>query len=282
MKISNQRKSNKIFKKIYLERPKKSYNPKFLENYIPNKTSFLWLKNYNKIQKVISWKNILSTLDYLKNRRWIETLLIDLSYTSSKMEWNTYSYLDTEVLIKYSEEAKWKTQFETQMVLNHKNAINFILENKDLKIQSDLFFRIHYLLWKNLIHNDYLWKIRNNNVKIWWSNYQPLENFFQLKEEFEKFLEKLNQIKNPFEQSLFILVFIPYFQIFFDINKRTSRISANIPLISNWLSPISLLQIKERDYIEAILAIYELNDTSLMSKLFTENYILNFDRYVVS
>jgi Fic family protein len=89
----------------------------------------------------------------------------------------------------------------------------------------------------------------------------------------------LNSIKNPFEQSLFILVFIPYFQLFLDINKRVSRISANIPLIKNGYEPFSFLQIKERDYINAILAIYELNDVSLMADLFVNNYLLNLDRY---
>jgi Fic family protein len=78
---------------------------------------------------------------------------------------------------------------------------------------------------------------------------------------------------------LFILVFIPYFQLFSDINKRLSRISANIPLIKNGFEPFSFLQIKERDYIEAVLAIYELNDTNLMADLFVNNYLLNLERY---
>lgn len=98
--------------------------------------------------------------------------------------------------------------------------------------------------------------------------------------EFDIFLEKLRVIENPFEQSLFILIFIPYFQAFIDINKRTSRLGANIPLVSHGLPPLSLLQVKERDYIDAILAIYELGNTTLMSKLYTENYLLNMHRYI--
>jgi Fic family protein len=101
-----------------------------------------------------------------------------------------------------------------------------------------------------------------------------------LSEQFDIFLQKLNHIKNPFEQSLFILVFIPYFQIFMDINKRTSRISANIPLLKNGLVPFSFLQMKDRDYINAILAIYELNDVSLMRDIFVSNYLLNMRRYL--
>ncbi|MDP2091200.1 MAG: hypothetical protein Q8K30_06420 [Candidatus Gracilibacteria bacterium] len=65
-----------------------------------------------------------------------------------------------------------------------------------------------------------------------------------------------------------------------DINKRTSRIGANIPLIKNGLIPFSFLQIKDRDYINAILAVYELNDVSLMRDLFVNNYLLNMKRYI--
>lgn len=265
--------------KPFFERDKKSYNFDFLWNYIPNETSFLW-NRYNDLKEKYLDKNILSSYDYKQNLRAIENLLIDLSFSSSKLEWNTYSYLDTEILIKYNNSAEWKTIEETQMILNHKNAIKYIIDNKkEIKLSKKDFENIHRLLWKWLLIDDYLWKIRNSEVTIWWSSYTPIDNHFQLKEQFEIFLDKLNQIKNPFEQSLFILVFIPYFQIFMDINKRTSRIWANIPLIKSWLVPFSFLQIQDRQYINAILAIYELNDVSLMRDLFVDNYLLNIKRY---
>lgn len=267
-------------KKDVFERKKVWYNFEFLANYTPNKSSFL-LDWYEKIKKEYDFNDNLSTYDYLTNIRWIENLLIDTSFASSKLEWNTYSYLDTEVLIKYNETPEWKTTKETQMILNHKNIIKYILENKNnIQYNKTTFFEIHKLLWENLLFTDYLWIIRNKEVNIWGSAYTPLDNHFQLKEQFEIFLEKLNKINNPFEQSLFILIFIPYFQLFMDINKRTSRVSANIPLIKNWLAPISLLQIKERDYINAILAIYELNDVNLIRELFVNNYLLNYKRYI--
>jgi len=134
-------------------------------------------------------------------------------------------------------------------------------------------------LWEKLLLKEELGTIRNKLVEIWWSTYKPLDNKFQLEEEFEKFLEKLNKIKNPFEQSLFIMVFIPYFQLFLDINKRTSRIVWNLPLIKHNLPVLSLIQLEKKKYILAILAIYELNDTSLMQNLWVENYLLNLQRY---
>lgn len=265
--------------KPFFEREKKLYNFDFLWNYKPNETSFLWEK-FNLIKEKYLDQNVLSTYDYKQNLRAIENLLIDLSFSSSKLEWNTYSYLDTEILIKYNNSAEWKTQTETQMILNHKNAIKYILDNRNvIKLSKADFQNIHKLLWKWLLLDDYLWKTRSNEVNIWGSSYFPLDNKFQLEEQFDIFIEKLNKIKNHFEQSLFILVFIPYFQAFMDINKRTSRITSNIPLIKNWLIPFSFLQIKDRDYINAILAIYELNDVTLMRDLFVDNYLLNMKRY---
>lgn len=265
--------------KPFFEREQKSYNFEFLLEYIPNKTSFLW-EQFNLIKTNYLDKHILSSYDYKENLRAIENLLIDLSFSSSKFEGNTYSYLDTEILIKYNNSAEWKTQVETQMILNHKNAIKYIIDNKKvIGLSKEDFQNIHIFLGKDLLLDSHLWKIRSSEVSIWGSSYLPLDNEFQLAEQFDLFLQKLNDIKNPFEQSLFILVFIPYFQIFIDINKRTSRIWANIPLIKNWLIPFSFLQIKDRDYINAVLAIYELNDISLMRDLFVNNYLLNMKRY---
>ncbi|MCH2189177.1 Fic family protein [Candidatus Gracilibacteria bacterium] len=270
----------KYLSQPFFERPERSYNFDFLKNYIPNTTSFLG-DAYQKIQALYQDQDTLSTYDYLSNIRGIENLLIDLSYASSNLEGNTYSYLDTEILVKYNETAEGKTAQETQMIINHKNAIRFIIEHRnEIMFVTKDFFETHILLGKGLLLVDYLGCIRDKEVKIGGSTYTPLDNHFKLKEEFDLFLAKLNDITNPFEQSLFILVFIPYFQIFMDINKRTSRISANIPLIKKGLAPISLLQVKERDYINAVLAIYELNDPTLMRDIFVENYILNFKRYI--
>ena len=107
----------------------------------------------------------------------------------------------------------------------------------------------------------------------------PLDNRFQLEEELTIFLEKLNQINNPFEQSLFIMVFIPYFQLFLDINKRTSRIMGNLPLVQHNLPVLSMVQIEKKKYIIAILAIYELNNVDLLQYIRTENYLLNIQAY---
>jgi len=264
----------------FFQRAKKWYNFGFLANYKPNET-FFFTPNQQKILE-----NSISNIDihtnfYLNNKRLLEITLIDLSFASSYLEWNTYDYLDTEILIKYHEIAKQKSQDDTQMILNHKKCIEYmVFYKKELLFSKQTFFEIHTLLWDWLLPKENLWIIRNKIVEIWASSYSPLDNKFQLEEQFEIFLHKLNQIKNPFEQSLFILVFIPYFQVFLDINKRTSRMSANLPLLKNNLPLISLLAVEKRTYINAILSVYELGDVSLMRDLFVENYLLNMKRYI--
>ncbi|MEF2175212.1 MAG: Fic family protein [Candidatus Absconditabacteria bacterium] len=261
------------------ERKKANYNPDFLRNYKPNKTYFFSENNLQKLQN--------STLDlpidtdfYKTNKRFLETLLIDLTFASSYLEGNTYSYLDTEVLLKYNEINKEKTQEETQMILNHKKAIEYMIYyKKDLDFNKNTFSEIHTLLGDKLLLKNDLGIIRNKIVEIGGSTYTPLENKYRLEEEFELFLEKLNLIKNPFEQSLFIMVFIPYFQLFLDINKRTSRIMCNLPLIKNNLPVLSLIQLEKKKYIIGILSVYELNNFDLLQNIWTENYLLNLEKY---
>lgn len=272
--------SKSYIEKPFYERKKIWYNQNFLHDYIPNTTFFL-SQDQIKVLDDFSKNLNISTQHLSFQKRNIENLLIDLSFSSSHLEGNTYSYLDTEVLISYNEIAENKLSEETQMILNHKKVIEYMLHfKKSLSYEKKTFFEIHQLLWDKLLMKQDLWVIRKKQVDIWGSSYTPIDNKYQLDEEFDLFIQKLQLIKNPFEQSLFILVFIPYFQIFLDINKRTSRMSCNLPLLKNWLWIISLLQVKKRDYITAILAIYELNDPSLMASIFTDNYLLNIDRYI--
>ena len=83
-----------------------------------------------------------------------ERLIIDLSWASSALEGNTYSLLETEKLILENEIAKGKNNLETQMILNHKEAIKFlILNKKELVLSPFVIKSIHALLSENIIRN---------------------------------------------------------------------------------------------------------------------------------
>lgn len=266
--------------KPFFERVPVTYNPDFLRSYVPNVSSFLG-EEKEKIRIATADFTLFSTLDYLKNRRAIEIFLVDLSYASSHLEGNTYDYVDTEILIKYNTSNDSKTRDETTMILNHKKAIEHIISTRgNFTFAKKDFFDIHTLLAKGLIHDTYLGIFRNSQVRIGGSRYEPMDDPLMIDIEFQIFIDKLRAIHDPFEQSLFMLVFIPYFQAFIDLNKRTSRISANIPLIVHGYAPISLIEVEPKVYTTAILAIYELNDPSLMARVFADNYILNMRRYM--
>lgn len=263
----------------FFQRKEVGYNFDFLASYT-SENKFFSDKQLQTLAEATQKHTIDST--YLeKNQRIVENILIDLSYASSGLEWNTYSYLDTEVLIKYNESAKGKSKEETTMIINHKKTINYILQHKhDISYTNQTIQEIHLLLASWLLQSEYIWVIRSHPVQIGWSTYTPLDNHHQLTQEFERFWVTFKAIENPFEQSLFMLTFLSYFQLFMDVNKRTSRLSCNLPLVKHHLPLISFLQAEKKQYITAILAIYELNDVSLMADLYVENYLLNMHRYV--
>lgn len=95
--------------KPFFERKKIWYSHWFLATYIPNKTYFLTQNYRDKLMETASPIDLITNY-YLENKKKLETILIDISFSSSSLEWNTYSYLDTEVLIKYAEisEKKWE------------------------------------------------------------------------------------------------------------------------------------------------------------------------------
>ena len=265
--------------KPFFERTKMGYSSSFLTNYEPNETYFLSKIQRDALQSSI-WEVSLDTQYYLSNKNLLEKILIDISFSSSALEGNAYSYLDTEVLIKYSELAEYKAKEDATMILNHKNCIEFIIHNKNnFHYTKKDFCEIQEILWKNLLSDMKLWVFRDTPVDIWWSQYTPLVSGVELNNEFEIFLEKLTMIINPWEKSLFILVFVSYFQAFADVNKRTARMACNIPLIQDNLPVLSLLNVKKSEYITAILAVYELQDVSLLASLYTKNYLERAQRY---
>ncbi|MDD3302080.1 MAG: Fic family protein [Candidatus Gracilibacteria bacterium] len=262
------------------KRPEKSYNPDFLKFYSPNISTFLGDK-YQHIKNQYVDFNIKIEYDYNKNKKIIENIITDLSFSSSKLEGNTYTFLETENLIKYNTYGELKKPTETKMILNHKNTIKYIIENKDtITLNHDNFKKIHTLLCEDLLSNEYLGEIRSYETHIAESAYYPLNNIYQLGAEYETFINKLNKIENPFEQSLFILIFIPYLNVFTELNNRTARICATIPLIKKGYLPLTFLQIKDSDYTKSMLSIYELNDVIPIRNLFINNYLINTKKYM--
>ena len=214
-------------------------------------------------------------------RRILDRMLIDLSWNSSRLEGNTYSLLDTKRLIELGDPAEGRDLFETQMILNHKHAIEFLVESADdVAFDRRTILNLHAILAEDLLPDPAApGRLRAMPVGIGASAYRPLEVPAQVEECFNRVLTTTQAIKDPFEQALFCLVQLPYLQAFDDVNKRVSRLAANIPFIKHDLSPLSFNDVPRDYYTDALLLIYEQNDTSLMKDLFLWAYERSAARY---
>lgn len=201
-------------------------------------------------------------------------LLIDLSYNSSRLEGNTYSLLDTQRLVLEGASAEGKLDEEKIMILNHKEAIRYLVDNAPrLEVSEQTICTLHYLLSDGLLEARDAGKIRDHGVRIGGSTYIPFEDKKQLVTRLHRIVEKAASIENPYEQSLFLLVHISYLQGFADVNKRTARLSANIPLIKNNFVPLSFNDVEREDYTSAVIAIYELQDLRPLVDLYVFSYM---------
>jgi len=208
-------------------------------------------------------------------------LLIDLSWASSKLEGNTYTRLDTQRLIEQGEAAAGRDARETQMILNHKRAIEYLVDGAD-EIGYDIhtFQNLHALLSENLLADPGAGgKLRERIVDISGTVFRPLAIPQQIDGFFRVVLDKAAAIGDPFEQAFFLMVQIPYLQPFEDVNKRVSRLGANIPLLKHNLCPLSFVEVPERAYVEGTLAVYERNKVELLADVFAWAYERSCQQY---
>lgn len=217
------------------------------------------------------FKNNISQLSEVEYKKELERLAIDLSWKSSQIEGNTYSLLETERLLKEKETASGKTKEEAVMLLNHKEAIDFIVENPDylFPLKVSKIEDIHSILIKELGVGS---NIRKRRVGISGTNYKPLDNEFHIAEALTGMCELVNLKENIFEKALLLLVLISYIQPFEDGNKRTARIVSNAILLNNSYCPISFRTVDSLEYKKAMLLFYEKNNISNFKKIFIEQF----------
>ena len=204
-------------------------------------------------------------------RKEMERLGIDLSWKSSQIEGNTYSLLETERLLRESKTADGKTKEEAVMLLNHKDALRFILDNPDYlqTLSVSHIEDIHQLLTKELSVDK---GIRHRRVGITGTNYHPLDNEFQIREALRDTCDLINGKENIFEKALLALVLLSYIQAFSDGNKRTARITSNAVLIANGYCPLSFRSVDSIDYKKAMLVFYEQNNIYAFKQIFIDQF----------
>lgn len=256
------------------------YNRAFLDGYRPNVT---WLLPQDVRQDLLSHGQAVGTQAPAGTyaRQLAHRLLIDLSWNSSRLEGNTYSLLETERLISAGEAATGKDALEAQMILNHKDAIEFLIDSADeIGFNRYTVLNLHALLSDNLLNDPTAsGRLRAIAVGIGQTTFVPLEGPQRIAECFDQVLDTAAAIRDPFEQAFFSMVHLPYLQPFEDVNKRVSRLAANIPLIQRNLCPLSFVDVPQSLYISAMLGVYELNRVELLRDVFVWAYKRSCARY---
>jgi hypothetical protein len=280
----------------YVDQPVQARHPvgyqrEFLDAYQPNTSWYLSASLRRQLHRIGTTAKVDAPAGTF-SRAILNRLLIDLSWASSQLEGNTYSRLDTRELIEHGRAAKGKAAVETQMILNHKNAIELLAENcgapgldpasgQSMTLDRFTIMNLHAALAENLLPNpEDEGSVRQHIVDIGQSVYRPLSVPAQIDETLTVLLYKASQIRDPFEQSFFLMVHLPYLQPFADINKRTSRLAANLPLFRANLCPLTFLGVPEQAYSRAILGVYEMTRVELLRDLYVWAYERSTQEYL--
>lgn len=259
------------------------YDRAFLDSYRPNESAYLSEQERKHLREVGTPKIAVETAGTYA-RQILNRLLIDLSWNSSRLEGNTYSLLDTKRLIELGEEPEGGARLEAQMILNHKDAIEFLVGNAgEIGFNRYTILNLHAMLANNLLADPAAaGKLRHIEVGIERSVFQPLAVPQMIEECFDQILATTAAIDDPFEQAFFFMVQAPYLQPFDDVNKRVSRLAANIPLIKRNLTPLTFTDVPRSTYTEAMLGVYELNKIELLKDVFIWAYERSAARYAAA
>lgn len=256
------------------------YQVEFLDSYQPNDSCYLSAKIRQKLSEMgQAGQPEQPAGTYV--RKVLDRLLIDLSWNSSRLEGNTYSLLETQRLFELGESAEGKAAGEAQMILNHKAAIEMLVDQAgDVGFNRFTICNLHALLSDNLLPDpSACGRLRSKPVGIAGTVFYPLDVPQVIEEQFQKILEKAEIIKDAFEQAFFIMVHLPYLQPFEDVNKRVSRLAANIPLVKRNLCPLSFIDVSQQTYIDGLIGVYELNRVEYLRDVFVWAYERSCARY---
>jgi fido (protein-threonine AMPylation protein) len=253
-----------------------SYDRSLIDGYRPNVSSLLPPALAAELHALGKTRDQQPAGTYARNV--LEQLLIDLSWSSSHLEGNRLSRIDTEELFKSGAVGGDR---DAIMLLNHKHAIEYLVETAPLRgLRADVIHNVHATLMQDLLQDDHaLGAIRRKVVRISDTVYLPTQMPQLLHEMFELALHKAAQVHNPLEAAFFLWVHLAYLQPFEDGNKRVSRLAANIPLMVFNCAPLSFLDVDRRDYVDAMLAVYELRDMAPACDLFAWTYRRSCAKY---
>jgi len=211
-------------------------------------------------------------------RRELQRFTVELAWKSSQIEGNTYSLLETEELLRTQQRASGRSELETQMVLNHKSALDRIMSTPDAYSPLDIadILDIHEILTRDL---DITAGIRTQPVGIIGTNYLPSSDVSTLTAELERAVAITNTKEHPVEAALVISGLIAYLQPFVDGNKRTARLVANAILLSSDYAALSYRSVDEVAYKKSVLLIDEQQSFLSYKEMFVDQFAFATKNY---
>lgn len=223
------------------------------------------------------------------DRKFLADFLIDFSWASSLLEGGTYSAIDTQALIEYGQRNPEKPVEDALLILNHKNAIEYLWTHRELspatlcKLQSLLTDRHgvaeaadseHFLPdGQRGVPREY------EEVRLGRSAYGPpfRPGTGYIGRALVQIVDTAAKLE-PVAAALYLMTRLPYLQAFANGNKRTSRLAANLPLLAAGMLPISFVDFTKADYVLGMSAFYELGDIQIIERAFIQGYVRSIVR----
>lgn len=208
----------------------------------------------------------------------IKELAVAWCYYSGKIEGNTYTYVETEALLKDGITSEKKYE-DARMLKNLYNIfigeLDYIHRDKNKEmIDERTLFRIHANISSGLVSNEDSGNYRQRAVAIRGTVYMSPKDNFSIRQEMNRILFEQDSISNPLEHAVFLHCNIAKTQPFIDGNKRTSRLVESICLMNADIIPV--YSANESDivaYRKALVEFYETDNYKRYADYFLNRQI---------
>lgn len=264
------------------------YDPEVLLSYEPNKSAYLtprqrqFLASKGKASYPFDPTNEPARLA-------VRRFMTDISFHSSRLEGIRSNYADTLAFLEEGIQCERMSSHDAAILRNHHNTIRMMIEGishpplpNDITVSEYDIRVIHSSISDGLLKDRKdQGRLRTKPALISNSRYIPSSNPALISQMFAMLVTKAAQIHDPFEQSIFLAIHLPYLQPFVDCNKRTSRLAANIPMLRAGMIPFSWAHISAEDYNDTMVTMYEYQEARPFAELFAEAYSQSCERFEI-
>lgn len=222
---------------------------------------------------------MVSKSEYLFEPRNIEAFSIEFAYTSAVLEGNTYTPVETEILLKSGRTAYGEKKFDEALMLkNMHKAFNYLVEEVRFGKNETPFKyfvkNLHSQVSDMLPDKQDCGVVRKSPVWISSTSYVPSDIPQQLEAGLDLIASEYGNIENPFEKAVYVHQNLAYLEYFADHNKRTARNMSAYSLMLAGKMPVMFTERSQNEYVTAVLDYYESDpsDYSSFAQYFISAY----------